>query len=139
MPTDPYDDLFKNLAKAIEDLFTNLSHDEPARIIGCTIISGSADSSVLEDEEGSDDDGSFDYELIDGPECIYITGEIPPHSDNLPVVKIMPSSVSISVDGDETEIELPIEVQKDDSRSVIKNGMLDIVCRKVLNENNPEV
>ena len=138
MPTDPYDDLFRNLAKAIEDLFSNLSQDEPARIIGCTIISGSADSSVLGDEEGSDDDASFDYEVIDGPEAIYITVEIPPHSGNLPVVKIMPSFVSISVDGDEIEIELPIEVQRDDSRSVIKNGMLDIVCKKVLKENNPE-
>ena len=43
MANEPNDDVFRNLAKVMEEIISSLPLDENARFVGCTIISGRGD------------------------------------------------------------------------------------------------
>lgn len=63
MANEPNDDVFRNLAKAMEEMIRNLPGDEPPRFIGCTIISGSGDDGHIFHMDDFEDD--LDYDLVE--------------------------------------------------------------------------
>ena len=130
MANTPYDDTLKNLARAMEELLNNLSLDESARFVGCTIITGLGDESriIHLDTEGNED---INYEIIEGPDSIYITAEIPPGTRNEPYADIQSKMIRVFIDDDEVVIDLPVPIHVGQSSYEVRNGIMDIVCKKL--------
>jgi hypothetical protein len=88
MPTNPYDDAFRNLAKVMEELLNNLSLDENPRFVGCTIITGPGEDPRIIQFDTDEENDEIAYELIESDDCIYITADIPPSLANEPYADI---------------------------------------------------
>jgi len=127
---DSYDDVFKNLARVMEDIFSNLNIDDKARFVGCTIISGSGDTpKIMHLDEAARPD--LQYEVYEDNERIYISAIMPPNPEHLPVADIRSDMVIISVDGTETNVALPKQVDITRCSYEIRNGVMDITCCKI--------
>lgn len=127
---DSYDDVFKNLARVMEDIFSNLNVDDRARFVGCTIISGSGDTpKMLHLDEAARP--ALKYEIYEDSEQIYISAIMPPNPEHLPIADIRSDLVIISVDGIETSIGLPEPVDITHCSYEIRNGVMDITCSKI--------
>jgi len=133
MPNEPNDDLFKNFAKVMEDIISNLSLDEDTRFVGCTIITsqGGEPRFIPLDELEEEVQDDVDYEMIESPDKIYITAEVSPEAEVFPDVDIQPDTVKISMEDKEVVIELPCLVHAGQSFSKVKNGVIDIICEKL--------
>ncbi|MDD4127545.1 MAG: heat-shock protein Hsp90 [Methanomicrobium sp.] len=133
MANEPNDDVFKNLAKVMEDIISSLPLDENARFVGCTIISGHGEEPRIFQMDGSGLPGSEDleYEVLEGPEKVYVTVELPPDVTAMPYVDVQPELVRICFDESENSIKLPCMVHAGQSICNVKNGILDIVCDKI--------
>jgi hypothetical protein len=131
MPNDPYEDIFRNLTKAMEEFINTISEDEIPRFVSCTIISGGGEDPRIFrfDESGGDD---IDYEAIEGPENIYITAEIPLIADSAPFADIHPNFVRICAGDREVKIDLPCAIDVQKSTYTVQHGVIDIVCQKML-------
>lgn len=127
---DSYDDVFKNLARVMEDLLSNMNIDDRARFVGCTIISGSGDTPKMLHLDEATRHG-LQYEIYEDSEQIYISAIIPPNTEHLPVADIRRDQVIISVDGSETTIGLSASVDITHSSYEIRNGVMDVTCCKI--------
>lgn len=133
MAEDPTDDVYRIIARAMEEFFSTLPMDTDHEIIGCTIIAAPGeDPKIMWFDEFPDDEVA--YELIEGIDEIYITAKIPPHTESAPFADIRPDEVLIGVDDREIEIALPHSVHIAQSHYTVKNGIMDIVCRKLMVE-----
>lgn len=129
MPSDSYEDVFKNLARAMEDVLNNLSLDD-ARFVGCTIITGTGDDPRILNIDDVEKDNIV-YEMMESPENIFITAEIPPTTSTAPYAAIQTDSVIIHADDCELVINLPCSINIARSCYAVQNGIMDIVCYKL--------
>ena len=128
MPNNPYDDVFKNLAKMMEDILKNLPNQGPSHVVHYTIIAEPGEAPRV--FQGMDDElEDIPYEMIETGECIYITAEIEPDIEP-PDVEIEPRTIRILEEDGETVVELDCEVDTEQSYYNIHHGILDIVCIK---------
>ncbi|WOF15422.1 heat-shock protein Hsp90 [Methanoplanus sp. FWC-SCC4] len=133
MTNEPNDDVFRNLAKVMEDIITGLHIDENARFIGCTIISGpGGDPRIFQTDEQDEGHEEPEYEIIDGSDKLYVTLELPPDLDDIPGADIQPDMIRVSIDDMDIDIPLPSTVDTGKSFYNVNNGVLDIICEKIL-------
>ena len=135
MKREPNDDIIRNFAKAMEDMMSSLPFSENARFLGCTIFTGTGGDPFVfrsDDEDNTGDDDGVDYEVIDGPDKIYVTVSLPSDTVDLPDVDIQSEFIKLIVDGMEVRVDLPCSVHTGQSYFEAKNGILDIVCEKIL-------
>ncbi len=132
-PNGPYDDVFGNLAKIVEDLVRNLPESQQARVIGYTIITRHAIGSDPEIfQSGSPgDDGEVPYEVVETLDDIFITAALPSDPQNAPTVDIEPDRVHILVDERITTVMLPHPIDRIHSTYRVHRGVMDISLRKV--------
>lgn len=131
-PNNPYDDVFNNLAKIVEDIVKNMPDNQHARIVGYTIITrnpSSGDPDIFRAGEPSDDD-EIPYEIVESDDMIYITATMPVDPKNAPVVDIQTKSVGISIDNRESSIILNQPVDRIHSYYRIHRGLIDITLKK---------
>ena len=131
-PNNPYDDVFNNLAKIVEDIVKNMPDNQHARIVGYTIITrnpSSGDPDIFRAGEPSDDD-EIPYEIVESDDMIYITATMPVDPKNAPVVDIQTNSVGISIDNRESSIILDQPVDRIHSYYRIHRGLIDITLKK---------
>ncbi|KQC03943.1 MAG: hypothetical protein APR53_04465 [Methanoculleus sp. SDB] len=130
MAKNPYDDVFRDLARVLEDLFSSLARDENARFVGCTIITGSGGEPRFFqiDDQGVDD---INFETVEGPETVYVTIELPADTDMAPYAEIEEDSIHLYFEDDRITIDLPCRVDASQSEISVKNGIMDIVCHKL--------
>jgi HSP20 family molecular chaperone IbpA len=136
-PNNPYDDIFSNISKIVEDIVKNMPEHQHARIIGYTIITRGSNEppAVFRIGDGNDDDGDgIPYEIVETDDTIYITTEIPPDPRNKPVADIRVNSLRICVDDRETTIMLNHPVDVIHSWYRLHHGVLDITLKKVRNQ-----
>jgi HSP20 family molecular chaperone IbpA len=134
-PEGPYDEVFRNLARVVEDLVKNMPETQHARIVGYTIISrqtGSGDPEVFR-AGPPEDDGEVPYEVVESDDELYITAVLPANPKNAPFADIEPQSVRIVVDGKITTILLDTEVDRVHSFYRVHRGIMDIALKKVKN------
>ncbi|MBN2734960.1 MAG: Hsp20/alpha crystallin family protein [Methanomicrobiaceae archaeon] len=134
MANEPNDDVFRNLAKVMEEIISSLPLDENARFVGCTIISGHGEEPRIFqlDESAIPERKELEFEVIEGPDKVYITAEMPSDVKTMPNVDVQPEMVRICVDDNEKTIKLPCMVYAGQSSLKITNGVLDIVCDKLI-------
>jgi len=129
----PYDDVFNNLAKIVEDIVKNMPDSQHARIIGYTIItrSGSGDPEVFS-TGAPDDNGEVPYEVVETDDAIFITAELPADLKNAPVADIEPEVVHIVADDRTTTILLPHPIDRIHSYYRVHRGIMDISLKKAV-------
>lgn len=129
MANEPNDDIFRNLAKAMEEMIRNLPGEDSPRFVGCTIISGSGDDGRIFHMDDFEDE--LDYDLIEDSDYFYITLELSGEESDAPRVEFMDEVVRVTIDGREIEVPLSAPIHIGQSRYGIKNGVMDIICRKL--------
>jgi hypothetical protein len=132
-PSGPYDDVFNNLAKIVEDIVKNMPESQHARIVGYTIITRQAASGDPEVFRAgtTDDDGEVPYEIVETDDDVFITAVMPADPKNAPIVDIEINCVRIVVDGRITMILLNHPVDRIHSYYRIHRGLMDISLKKV--------
>jgi len=134
-PNGPYDDVFSNLAKIVEDIVKNMPESQNARIIGYTIItrqSTSDDPQVYHfDSPETDDD--IPYEVLESDDQIFITAMLPADMKNAPYADIEPDCVRIIVDDQSVTVMLDNTVDRIHSYYRVHRGLMDITLKKVKN------
>jgi HSP20 family molecular chaperone IbpA len=132
-PNGPYDDVFGNLAKIVEDIVRNLPESQQARVIGYTIITRHAAGGDPEIFRAGPpgDDGEVPYEVVETLDDIFITAALPSDPQNAPTVDIEPDRVHILVDERITTVLLPHPIDRIHSTYRVHRGVMDISLRKV--------
>lgn len=131
-PNNPYDEVFNNLAKIVDELVRSMPEAQHARIIGYTIVtrqpSGDPASFGV---VGDDDDGEVPYEVLENDSNIFVTAGLPPDPAHAPYADIQPDEVRICVDNSTTVIRLDKQIDVIHSTYRVHRGVMDITLRKV--------
>jgi HSP20 family molecular chaperone IbpA len=132
-PNSPYDDVFNNLAKIVEDIVKTMPDSQHARIVGYTIITRNPSNGDPGAFRAGDlgDDEEIPYEVVESDEMIYITATMPANPKNAPTIDIQPENVHISVDNRDTTIVLNHPVDRIHSYYRIHHGLMDITLKKI--------
>ena len=128
--SNPYDDIFSNISKIMEEIVKNMPEHQHARIVGYTIVTRGSNEHPAVYRIGRDDDDEILYEMVESDDMIYITAEIPPDSKNAPFADIRVNSVRIYVDDRETTIVLSHPVDVIHSWYRQHRGVLDVTLKK---------
>ncbi len=129
MANNPYDEMFRDIARLMERILSEMPLQDP-RIIGFTIISGSPEGTPYLDLS-EDEDGESDVEVVEGDDCIYITAVADARADGAPYVTFQEDSVTLCTGGDEeTVIDLECEIDVLHSFYNVQHGVIDAVCPK---------
>ena len=132
-PNGPYDDVFGNLAKIVEEIVKNMPENQQARVIGYTIITRQAyggDPGIFPFGQ-PEDDAEIPYEIVETDEDLYITAALPADPKNAPIADIEPDRVRICVDEQVTTVMLPHPVDRIHSTYRVHRGVMDISLKKV--------
>jgi len=132
-PNSPYDDVFNNLAKIVEDIVKNMPENQHARIVGYTIITrhpSNGDPGVFRAGESGDDE-EIPYEVVESDDMIYITATMPANQKNAPLVDIQPDNVLIGIDNREVTIMLSQPVDRIHSYYRVHRGVMDVTLKKL--------
>jgi HSP20 family molecular chaperone IbpA len=132
-PNSPYDDVFNNLAKIVEEIVKNMPDNQHARIVGYTIItrdSSNGDPGFFRVGE-PDDNAEIPYEVVESEDMIYITAMMPPEPKNAPFVDIQPDSVHVAIDKRDITIMLTHPIDRIHSYYRVHRGVMDITLKKV--------
>jgi HSP20 family molecular chaperone IbpA len=125
---DPYDELFRQIARMMEDLLKQMSAGDMPSVIGYTLITGPGDHPRMIRITGGEE--RLPYELVEGQDRIFITAELPADLTTAPYVEIDPHQLVIHVEHRTTVIELPAVIDRKHTTYQIRHGILDIVCWK---------
>jgi hypothetical protein len=132
-PNGPYDDVFSNLAKIVEDIVRNMPDNQHARIIGYTIItrqSAAGEPEVFQFNPPQDDE-SIPYEVMESEDWVFITATMPGDPKNAPFADIEPDCVRVIVDDKSVTIMLDHPVDRIHSYYRVHRGVMDITLKKV--------
>jgi HSP20 family molecular chaperone IbpA len=132
-PSSPYDDVFNNLAKIVEEIVKNMPDNQHARIVGYTIITrnpSNGEPGVFRMGE-TDDDSEIPYEVVESDDMIYITAIMPPVYKNAPEVDIQSDRVYVGIDNREITIMLDHPIDRIHSNYRVHRGVMDITLKKV--------
>ena len=132
-PNSPYDDVFTNLAKIVDEIVKTMPDSQHARIVGYTIITrhpSNGDPGNFPAGE-PDDDAEIPYEVVESEDMIYITAMMPADPKNAPLVDIQPDSVHVGIDNRDITIVLNHPIDRIHSYYRVHRGVMDITLKKV--------
>lgn len=130
MANNPYDEMFKNIARLMEKILNEMPLHDP-KIIGFTIISGPPEGAPYFDSSEEDEDEESEFEVIEGDDCIYITAAVDSQAKGAAYVTFQEESVTLCTGGDEeTVIDLDCVIDVPHSFYNVQHGVIDAVCRK---------
>jgi HSP20 family molecular chaperone IbpA len=131
-PNSPYDDVFTNLAKIVDEIVKNMPDSQHARIVGYTIITRHPSN----DDPGNfrlgepNDDAEIPYEVVESEDMIYITAMMPADPKNAPWVDIQPNRIHVGIDNREISIILNHPIDRIHSYYRVHRGVMDITLKK---------
>jgi HSP20 family molecular chaperone IbpA len=131
-PNGPYDEVFSNLAKIVEDIVRNMPESQQARIIGYTIITrqtSGADPEIFRSGMPGDD-GEVPYEVVETDDDLFITAALPVDPKNAPIAEIEPDHVRICIGDQVTTVMLPHPIDRIHSTYRVHRGVMDIRLKK---------
>jgi hypothetical protein len=131
-PNGPYDDVFSNLAKIVEDIVKNMPESQNARIVGYTIITrqpSSDDPQVFHFDSPEDDDG-IPYEVMESREQVFITATLPADPKNAPYADIESDRVRIIAGDKSVTVMLDQTIDRIHSHYRVHRGLMDITLKK---------
>jgi hypothetical protein len=129
---NPYDDIFANISKIVEEIVKNMPEHQTARIVGYTIITrGSGEPPCVFRVGDEDEDDGIPYEVVESDDTVFITAELPPDPKYAPYADIRINAVRICIDDAETTIALDHPVDIIHSYYRVHRGVMDITLRKI--------
>jgi len=133
-PDGPYDDVFNNLAKIVEDIVKNMPESQHARIVGYTIITRqpSSDDPRFYHFDSPEDDDDIPYEVMESGDQIFITATLPSNRKHAPYADIDTDRVRIIVDDKCVTVMLDHTVDRVHSFYRVHRGLMDITLKKVI-------
>jgi hypothetical protein len=135
MPDDsptPYDDVFNNMAKIVDEIVRHMPEAQHARIIGYTIVTRHVgDDPKCFFPGGDEDRGDIPYEVAESESQIFITAEIPPDAVHAPYADIQSNTVHICVDNRTTAIMLNKPIDVIHSMYRVHRSVMDITLAKI--------
>ena len=131
-PNNPYDEVFGNLSKIVEEIVRNMPEAEHARVIGYTIVTRHVpgEPGIFTGGANSDDD-DIPYEVLESDTQIFVTAAIPHNAQYAPYADIQTNVVRICIDDHSTTIELDKPIDVIHSMYRVHRGVMDITLRKV--------
>jgi len=131
-PNNPYDEVFGNISKIVEDIVRNMPGAENARVIGYTIVTrtASGEPDIFSGGAGNGGD-DIPYEVQESEAEIFITAMIPANAEHAPYADLKPDAVQICVDDHCTTIPLEKPIDVIHSTYRVHRGVMDITLRKV--------
>jgi hypothetical protein len=130
MPSNTDDEIYRSLARLMEQLLRSLPQAEPGQVVGFTIMTGTAPMDSQAYGFRDDEQGDIDYECVEGHDEVFVTARIPSDLRTAPYVDILPRMVRIVMDDRVTEIEMPAPIDVRHSHYQVRHGIMDIACRK---------
>lgn len=132
-PNGPYDDMFSNLAKIVEDIVRNMPESQHARIIGYTIITRhpSSDDPRVSHFDTPEEDDDIPYEVMESEDQIFITATLPADLKNAPFADIGTDRVRIVIDERSVTVMLDSMIDRIHSYYRVHRGLMDIILNKV--------
>jgi len=130
---NPYDDIFANISKIVEEIIRNMPEHQHARIIGYTIVSRGANEppAIFRVGEAEEEDEEIPFEIVESDDTIFITAELPPAPVNAPYADIRGDAVRICVDDYETVIPLEHRIDVIHSYYRVHRSVMDITLKKL--------
>lgn len=132
-PNGPYDDLFSNLAKIVEDIVRNMPESQNARIIGYTIVTrqpSSEDPHVYRFDAPEENEDEVPYEVMESEDQIFITATLPADLKNAPYADIGIDRVNIVLDDRSVTVMLDSPIDRIHSYYRVHRGLMDITLKK---------
>jgi hypothetical protein len=129
-PNGPYDEIFGNFAKIVEDLVRNMPESRQARIVGYTIITRHPDDPEVIGDGIPGDEGEIPYEVVDAGDQIFITASLPADPKTAAFAEIETDCVRICVDDRITTVMLENPVDRIHSYYRVHRGVMDISLKK---------
>jgi len=122
------DELFRIITRLMDDLLGEAGTSFDGQI-GYAILAASGGTPIRirifpEDHPG------ISWEVTEGEEEVYITALLPPGRCSEPSVSFQPLEVQISFEGETYVVNLPVRVDVRNCSYQVKNGVIDITCRK---------
>jgi hypothetical protein len=130
MTNNPYDEMFKNIARLMEKILNEIPPNDP-KIIGFTIVTGPPRDAPPFDAAWEEDEDETEFEVIEGDDYIYITATVDTLAEGSPYVTFQEESVTLCTGGEE-EMVIDLDCEIDVLRSFynVQHGVIDAVCRK---------
>lgn len=129
MLPDNRDELFRIIARLIDDLSSEAGPSHEGVSGGYAIIASPGGiPTMIRIFPGDYRENS--WEVAEGEGRIYITAQLPAGIGSEPSVSFQPSEVRISFGGETRVVNLPARIDVRGCSYRVKNGILDITCKK---------
>jgi hypothetical protein len=129
LPNNP-DDLLRTVTRLMDDLIREMGASEEDRIISYTVLAAGPGETPTVFRMLPEARETIRWEVVEGEGEVYITVLVPPDAITEPSIILQPLLVRISLDGETSVVNLPCRIDVRSCSFQVKNGVLDIACRK---------
>jgi hypothetical protein len=130
MTSDNEEDILRIIGQIINRVMADGGLPPGSRFNGYAIIAGPGGMPAMIRIQSGETWG-LSPEVVDGDGEIHITAALPPGCDLSPSLTFQPLMVGISLGDETTRVDLPSRVDVQACSWQVRNGVLDISCRKV--------
>lgn len=128
MSRQPNDEIAKILAGLMEKLIRDIGDGDDRRMVRFTLVTASG---TAPDEQGMNgEDRHIPYEVVEGPDRIFVTAELPAILTMAPYVDIKSDRIILYIEEKEMVIDLPAKIDVTRSSYQIRRRTLDVLCYK---------
>ena len=126
---DNRDDVYRIITRLIEEFMDDGGLPRGSRFRGYAIITGPGGiPAMIRIHAGEHRD--ITPEVIEGKKEVWVSAALPPASVTIPSVAFQPLLVEISLGTETVAVNLPCRIDPKDCSWRVRNGVLDISCRK---------
>jgi hypothetical protein len=126
---DNRDDVYRIITRLIEEFMDDGGLPRGSRFRGYAIITGPGGiPAMIRIHAGEHRD--MIPEVIEGEGEVWVSAALPPVSVTIPSVAFQPLLVEISLGTETAAVNLPCRIDPGDCSWQVRNGVLDISCRK---------
>jgi len=124
------DDFYRIITRLIDEFMAEKGLPPGSRFQGYAIVAMPGGiPAVIRIQTG--EHRGINPEVIDGEREIYVSAVLPPGVDVTPSVAFQPLLVEITLDKETVAVSLPSRIDPHSCSWQVRNGVLDICCRKV--------
>lgn len=129
MTAENHEDILRILGQIIDRVMADGGLPPGSSFNGYAILSGPGGiPAMIRIHAG--ETGGLSPEVMEGDGEIHVTAALPPGCDLLPTLTFQPLAVGISLGDETSRVDLPSRIDVRACTWQVRNGVLDISCRK---------
>ena len=126
---DNRDDVYRIIARILDDFMAREGLPPGSRFNGYAFVAGPGGiPAMIRIHAGEHRD--IIPEVIEGEGEVWVSAALPPSSVTIPSVAFQPLSLEVSLGTETLAVSLPCRIDPGDCSWQVRNGVLDISCRK---------